>query len=440
VDDRELHRIGDRVFDDVVVAFFAAADRHAGGEGDERLLHLHQRVDLVVLAVEVRLREPRLGAELPETVPIRMEEEVAADLEADLDRRVRGDRFRQADDDHAGAVIERQIVARLVGHFRQRHVALLARGVEHLRVQREAEDALRAGARLDRLRDREPGRFVRLGDERVVEIRQQETRVGEGARGAAEGLFGDRDCPVIPGDDADARVADLLQGEEALRLRLDRVERVPDWRSAARELGDGDRGVRRVELAHREEVRGVLWTDERELVAMLAERVGETVGGAARQLRQRDAVLAQVELLERALEHAVVAAGRERQVGCLLRFELEDLRLERLGGRVLVRPFAGEEETDLLVAGHDARGAAGGEVDGHVVADLDRRVVHGRGGAGRGVLVRLDERGDGRVGGGEGEGEQGSGKRRRGQGAVDCVQAESPVRMSDDMLAEGENA
>ena len=109
---RENNREGDRPVDlrlqDVLVPLGAAADRFARRERHEGFLDLHARPQRVVLTRQVRLREPRLYAELPVAVSSRADQEVALDLKADLHGGVGLDGGSRFDEHLAVAVIEEE--------------------------------------------------------------------------------------------------------------------------------------------------------------------------------------------------------------------------------------------------------------------------------------------------------------------------------------------
>src|SRR3954453_7290143 len=88
---RELDRLVENVFDDIVVAFVPSRNRVAGRDTDERLLDSKYGVNGISLPRQLpRKRKPRLSeVELPGVVSALANEEVSVDGELDLQRRIR---------------------------------------------------------------------------------------------------------------------------------------------------------------------------------------------------------------------------------------------------------------------------------------------------------------------------------------------------------------
>src|SRR5581483_6809689 len=160
-----------------------------GSERGPRLVDFDDRVNRVVLAVELGLGEPRLRAELPEAVAVRMEEEVAGNLEVKLHRRVRRNRQRQPDDQTVLRVMKRELLPVRVGDLVDVIVLRLRTRVPHAAVQIEVERALRGPARDDRLIDAQLCRLVEVPDERVVDRGEQEWGIDEIGPPAADRLL-----------------------------------------------------------------------------------------------------------------------------------------------------------------------------------------------------------------------------------------------------------
>src|ERR1051325_6901821 len=216
----ELHRLVDDVLHHVVVAFLFAAHRLARRDGDERLLHLHHRVQRVVLAVELRLGEPRRRAELPGVVVVRADEEVAFDVERQLD----GLAFRllQPHEQLALVVMERQRVTLVV--LDARHVIRAHRAADaadDVLALVEAERGLLRALAGDRLRGGEL-RVVAVRHERVIESGQHERRLGSLAPVAVDGLLRQHGR-IEPRLDALVVAVHAPQRPEHLVMRLDGV-------------------------------------------------------------------------------------------------------------------------------------------------------------------------------------------------------------------------
>src|SRR5207249_7299772 len=140
--------------------------RHAGGEGDERLPDLHARAERVGLPPHLRLREPRSGAELPVAEALRADENRPLQLELQPQGAAVRNDAAQADEQRVVPVIEREDRTRLPSDALQVDIAPLeqARGRDGVSavIELEAEGRQALASWNDGLRD---------GDGRILALR-----------------------------------------------------------------------------------------------------------------------------------------------------------------------------------------------------------------------------------------------------------------------------
>ena len=208
-------------------------------------------MDRVELAGEIRLRKPRIDAQLPVAVSAGVVQDVAFDLEADLGRRARRKRRGEPDDQFVLGVIERQGVARLVENaFHAQMPRVQGIAAEDRVVEVELQDphpATHRGKILgDRYRD-------------VLSARCRHGQVNVGEHEARDEWF-----PTVAADrlvgkhrtvEAILDLLGLAKRPERLTLVVERIEVVEEVFAAARELDANQRPVGTVETPRRKLMR-----------------------------------------------------------------------------------------------------------------------------------------------------------------------------------------